>query len=134
MSSKKLERSVKNKVLSGVLGGLGEYLNIDANLLRIVAVVLLILSPVIMVILYLAAAFLLPKSGEDKPLASSFNISEHSPLVVGFILFLVGAVLPGPHISAIFWFTQPLLILNSVIAALLMLIGLILMASHLRKI
>lgn len=134
MSSKKLERSVRNKVLSGVLGGLGEYLNIDANLIRIVAVILFILSPVVILILYLAAVFLLPRSGEDRPLASSFNISEHSPLVVGLILFLVGAVLPGPHISSISWFTQPLTVLNSVVAGLLMLIGLILMASHLRKV
>ncbi|MEM0329180.1 MAG: PspC domain-containing protein, partial [Nitrososphaerota archaeon] len=51
MSSKRLERSAKNKVLAGVIGGLGEYLGIDATLLRIVAVILLILSPVLMVML-----------------------------------------------------------------------------------
>ncbi|MCD6535889.1 MAG: PspC domain-containing protein [Thaumarchaeota archaeon] len=134
MSSKRLERSAKNKVLAGVLGGLGEYLNIDPNILRIIAVILFILSPVAMVVLYLAAVFLLPRSGENKPLISSFKVSEHSPLILGFILFLVGAVLPGPYVVPVFWFFQPLLILSSVVAALLMLVGLILMASHLKKI
>ncbi len=134
MSSKRLERSIKNRILSGVLGGLGEYLGIDANLLRLVAVILFILSPVAMVVLYLAAVFLLPRSGENKPLAASFKISEHGPLVAGFILFLIGAILPGPYVGPVFWFMQPLLMLSSVAAALLMLVGLILMVSHLRKV
>lgn len=134
MSHKRLERSVRNRVLSGVLGGLSEYLNIDANLLRIIAIVLFIVSPVIMVVLYLAATLLLPRAGEDRPLASSFNISDHGSLILGFVLFLIGAILLGLHYGPIFWLAQPLLILNAVAAVLLILAGIILMTSHLRKI
>lgn len=32
---KKLYRSKKNKMLAGVLGGLGEYINLDPTILRI---------------------------------------------------------------------------------------------------
>ena len=39
MSSRKLERSARNRVLAGVIGGIGEYLGIDVNLLRIVAAI-----------------------------------------------------------------------------------------------
>ncbi|MDO5718367.1 MAG: PspC domain-containing protein [Tissierellia bacterium] len=33
---KKLKRSSRNKVLMGLCGGLGEYLNIDPNIIRII--------------------------------------------------------------------------------------------------
>ncbi|MDR1800390.1 MAG: PspC domain-containing protein [Lachnospiraceae bacterium] len=40
MFDKKLYRSVNNKMLCGVCGGIGEYFNIDATLVRLAAVLL----------------------------------------------------------------------------------------------
>ncbi|GGC82663.1 putative membrane protein YvlC [Thalassobacillus devorans] len=55
----KLMRSKSDRMLAGVLGGLAEYFNIDAILLRIIFVVLTIpISPLILV--YLAAIFIMP--------------------------------------------------------------------------
>ncbi|NIK28908.1 phage shock protein PspC (stress-responsive transcriptional regulator) [Thalassobacillus devorans] len=52
-------RSKSDRMLAGVLGGLAEYFNIDAILLRIIFVVLTIpISPLILV--YLAAIFIMP--------------------------------------------------------------------------
>lgn len=96
VQGKKLERSDKNRIISGVIGGLGEYLSIDPNILRIVAVVLLILFPILMVILYVVGVFLIPRSGEAQPLISSFKPSEHMPLIVGIVLILVGAAMLTP--------------------------------------
>ena len=41
---RRLYRSVNNKVLGGVCGGLGEYFNLDPNLLRVIAAILLFVS------------------------------------------------------------------------------------------
>lgn len=40
MDGKKLYRSRKNRMLCGVCGGIGEYLNIDPTLVRLLAVLL----------------------------------------------------------------------------------------------
>ncbi|MDR2620445.1 MAG: PspC domain-containing protein [Propionibacteriaceae bacterium] len=36
MALKKLRRSHKNKIIAGVCGGLAEFLNVDANIVRLV--------------------------------------------------------------------------------------------------
>ncbi|MGJ9457604.1 PspC domain-containing protein [Oceanobacillus sp. CF4.6] len=61
---KRLYRSTSNKMMSGVLGGLGEYFNIDATLLRLIFVVLLIPSFMTFALVYLVAALIIPKEEE----------------------------------------------------------------------
>ena len=137
VSSKKLERSVKNKVLAGVIGGLGEYLGIDATLLRIVAVILLILSPVLMVMLYVLGVLLVPRAGEEKPPIAGFDISQHASLLVGMVLVIIGAALLGSATAlTISWILQPIGILHAIqaaLAAVLIIIGLLIMLPSLRK-
>ena len=136
MPRKKLVRSTKDKILAGVIGGLGEYLKMDATILRILAVVLFIVSPLPMIILYLAAVFLIPKEGETRPLAESFDISQHKTLIVGLILILIAAAFAGGYsVGSIFLFSPygVLAIFQGVIAAVLLLIGIILIITHLRK-
>lgn len=59
---KKLYLSDKNRMVSGVCGGLAEYYEVDVNLIRLAWVVLTILSGVIPgVLAYVAAALLIPK-------------------------------------------------------------------------
>lgn len=45
MSSKRLYRSVKNKVLCGVCGGVGEYLQVDPVIIRLIWVLLMVVHP-----------------------------------------------------------------------------------------
>ena len=59
-NEKRLYKSESNKVIGGVCGGLGEYLDIDPTILRIVAVVLIFLHGAGLVI-YLVAWLCMPK-------------------------------------------------------------------------
>lgn len=135
MSQRKLIRSTKDKVLAGVIGGLGEYLKMDATILRILAVILFIVSPLPMIILYLAAVFLIPKEGETKPLAESLDISQHKTLILGLILILIAAILAGGYSIGTLLLTPYgiLTMLQGVIVAILLLLGIILVITHLRK-
>ncbi len=137
MPRKKLVRSVRDRVLAGVMGGLGDYLKVDANILRVFAVVLFIVAPLPMIILYLAAVFLIPKEGETKPLAAEFDLSQHKQLIIGLVLFLIGVAFAGPYFAGSFFssFTPYgfVIFFQGVIAAILMIVGIILLITHLRK-
>lgn len=59
---KKLYKSQDNKVLSGVMGGLGEYFDIDPVLLRLAYLLVMVLTGgVPAVIAYIIAAIIVPK-------------------------------------------------------------------------
>ena len=65
---KKLYRIEQGAKLFGVCGGIAEYFNIDANLVRLIWVVLSLLTVVVTgVVLYLIAALLLPKKSDVDP-------------------------------------------------------------------
>ena len=65
---KRLYRSETNKVLAGVLGGLGEYFDVDPVLLRLAFVFLLLATAIIPgMIAYLAAVFIVPRRPADLP-------------------------------------------------------------------
>ncbi|MDO6654743.1 PspC domain-containing protein [Anaerobacillus sp. 1_MG-2023] len=57
---KKIYKSTTNKKLAGVLGGLSEVMNVDANILRIAYIALTLLTSGIFVVVYLGAALMLP--------------------------------------------------------------------------
>ena len=58
-TNKKLYRSDKDKMLCGVCGGIGEYLNIDPTLIRLLWAVLACSGPGILV--YFLAAVIIPR-------------------------------------------------------------------------
>lgn len=61
MTMKRLTRSSKNYIVFGILGGLGEYLNIDPVLLRLIFIVLMVLTGFIpFIIIYILAYFIIP--------------------------------------------------------------------------
>ncbi|HJD05186.1 MAG: PspC domain-containing protein [Mediterraneibacter sp.] len=60
MDGKKLYRSRKSRMLCGVCGGIGEYLNIDPTLVRLLAVLLGCSGTGILV--YIIAAIIIPDS------------------------------------------------------------------------
>ncbi|MFT4105803.1 MAG: PspC domain-containing protein [Lacrimispora sp.] len=45
MKTKRLYRSVKNKVISGVCGGIGEYFQVDPVIIRLIWVLLMLFQP-----------------------------------------------------------------------------------------
>ncbi|AXP49996.1 putative membrane protein YvlC [Bacillus subtilis] len=63
----KLYRSEKNKKIAGVIGGLAEYLNWDASLLRVITVILAIMTSVLPVLLiYIIWIFIVPSERDMK--------------------------------------------------------------------
>lgn len=59
MERKKLYRSLTDKKICGVCGGLGEYLNVDPTILRLLWV-LVALGGGVGLLAYIAAALLIP--------------------------------------------------------------------------
>ncbi len=60
---KKLYKSKNNRVASGILGGIGEYYNIDPTIVRIGFVILLLATGFFPFgILYIVAYFLIPEA------------------------------------------------------------------------
>lgn len=58
---KKLTRSVSDKKIMRVCGGLAKYTNQDPNIIRIIAVVLALFTGGSLAIAYIIAGFLLPE-------------------------------------------------------------------------
>ncbi|MFZ2625710.1 MAG: PspC domain-containing protein [Propionibacterium sp.] len=60
MSDHKLARSRDHRMIAGVAGGLGEYLNIDANIVRLVFIIVGLFTLGTAVVAYAAGWLLLP--------------------------------------------------------------------------
>ncbi len=64
---KKLYKSKENKVLTGVIGGLGEYYQIDPTILRVIFIILVLVTGVILGILaYIIASLIIPEKPEKE--------------------------------------------------------------------
>lgn len=61
VEKKRLTRSVRGKKIAGVCGGLAAYLDVDPTIVRLACVILAIASFGLVLILYLACAFIIPK-------------------------------------------------------------------------
>lgn len=57
----RLRRSICNKKLSGVCGGIGEYFNIDPNMIRVYFLVCFCYFSVAFVLIYILASYIIPK-------------------------------------------------------------------------
>ncbi len=65
---KKLTRSTTDRWLAGVCGGIGEYFEVDPNLIRVIWVILSVLTTFFPgVIIYILLWIILPESGEARP-------------------------------------------------------------------
>jgi phage shock protein C len=76
----RLERSVVDRQVAGVWGGLGVYLGLDAALVRVLWVVLTIVPGAILfgVVVYLAAWLLIPEAAPDGPAVSRPRLARSS--------------------------------------------------------
>jgi phage shock protein C len=70
-NDKKLTRSADNRWLAGVCGGLGEYLNIDPTIIRIIFVLVTVIFSLGIggLILYAVLWVLMPEAGPNEPSA-----------------------------------------------------------------
>lgn len=73
--SKSLYRSETNKILGGVAGGLGEYFNIDPNIIRIIFILLTIFSGS-GILIYILLWILLPSKSKGAGFETG-NIKEN---------------------------------------------------------
>lgn len=88
---KKLYRSRTNSMIGGVCGGLGEYLNVDPTILRVVAV-LLIFADGIGLLAYLIGWLLVPRRPEMEAEVVTPERSELSRLLPGLALIVIGLI------------------------------------------
>jgi phage shock protein PspC (stress-responsive transcriptional regulator) len=61
----KLVKSTYNRVLTGVCGGIGNYLNIDPTVVRVVFAVSMIFSAGITAVVYLVLSAVIPSEFSD---------------------------------------------------------------------
>ncbi len=61
VEKKRLARSVRDKKIAGVCGGLAEYMEVDPTIVRLTYVILAFASFGLALILYVACAFIIPK-------------------------------------------------------------------------
>jgi len=59
---KKLTTSTKNKMIAGVCGGIAEYFNVDATLVRIIFVLLTISFNIPSIVIYIILWAIMPSS------------------------------------------------------------------------
>jgi len=88
---KKLYRSRKNSMIAGVCGGLGEYLNVDPTIMRLVAV-LLVFADGIGLLAYIIAWIIIPRNPELEAEIVASQKSELSWLLPGLALILIGLI------------------------------------------
>ncbi len=90
---RRLERSRDDRWIAGVCGGLGEYLNIDPVIVRLIAVALVFAGGA-GVIAYVAAVLLVPERGAPGPiLKTGWSRRGDRPFVIaGAILLAIGAI------------------------------------------
>lgn len=98
MSVRRLYRSKTDKIVSGVCGGIAEYLEIDSTLVRIVWVILIFAG--IGVPAYIIAWILIPENPVDYEIIEPtdegeplLNVKEKRQKSAGILLFLLGILL-----------------------------------------
>lgn len=57
----RLHRSTQNRIIAGVCGGLGEYLNIDPTVVRFIWAIVTLISVGFGLVLYIIAALIFPE-------------------------------------------------------------------------
>ena len=58
---RQLHRSTSNRMIAGVCAGIGEYINVDPTVVRLMAVLLFFLSGGTMIVAYLVMALIVPE-------------------------------------------------------------------------
>ena len=75
--SRRLERSATNRVISGVCGGIADYLAIDATVVRVFFVFCALITAGLFILVYIALLVLMPLPGE-RPMINELWPSAHT--------------------------------------------------------
>lgn len=104
--SKKLYRSRHNRIIAGILGGIGEHFNLDPTLVRIVFAILLVASGFApLIILYLILWFIIPEApigSEDVGKQDKKYFDRIKVVKTIVVVLVVLAVLSGIALAAKF--------------------------------
>jgi phage shock protein C len=87
---KRLYRSKNDKMIGGVCGGFGEYLGMDAIIIRIIWVISLFLGGVGF-ILYLAALIMIPENPDEKSSETQGRKKTDKNVLLGTLLIILGS-------------------------------------------
>ena len=120
---RRLYRSHQNKVLAGICGGVGEYLNVDPTLVRIVWLMLIFFGGS-GIILYLLAYFIMPEGPAVAGVpAAPASGSSALALVFGATLIVVGGLLLMDNLDVVPFYRLRHLGWDLFLPAMLILIG-----------
>lgn len=90
---RKLTRSTTNKILSGVLGGISEFFNIDVTLIRILYIFLVFTSSSSFILAYIIASIIIPKDNTIGLDEYDDSIPDNSRFFLGIGLIVLGVIL-----------------------------------------
>src|SRR5437879_2729390 len=79
LMSTRLERSQTNKVIGGVCGGIAEYLQVDATLVRVFFVLATVFTAGIGLLAYIVLLVLMPQPGQHPPFVQSTSPATGDP-------------------------------------------------------
>ena len=106
-SPKRIYRSVRDRYIAGVCGGVGEFFDIDTNLVRIIWAAAALFGGVGFVA-YIAAWILVPENPNQGPLPERSSESKrNTALIIGAILIIVGLGLLADQLHYRFMFFWP---------------------------
>ena len=88
---KKLTRSSKDSIISGVCGGLGEYFDIDTEIVRICWVLLTTMNFITGIFTYIVCAIVIPEENEII-YDSNDSSKKNTPMFIGLILIVLGTI------------------------------------------
>lgn len=89
--AKRLYRSRGDKMIGGVCGGLAEYFNLDANIIRVIWVAAVLLGGV-GVLAYIICWIVIPENPAETIPAAGHGKSSNSSLIWGGILIVLGFI------------------------------------------
>lgn len=102
----RLMRSKKDRVLSGVCGGIGEYFDIDSTIIRLIFLVLVFMSCGTAVVVYLISSIIIPEDDgiiyqdgsqyeteDDERYEKNEKVRKNTAVFLGLALVLWGAYL-----------------------------------------
>jgi phage shock protein PspC (stress-responsive transcriptional regulator) len=100
-SRSRLHRSARDRLISGVCGGIAEYLAVDASLVRLAFVVATLWGGVGL-LLYVILAIILPVDEVASPATSSYA-SQRSHMLAGLVLVVLGGLLLAGNMGLAPW-------------------------------
>ena len=106
---KRLFRSRNNRVIAGVCGGIGEYLDIDPVIIRIAWLASTLLGGM-SILIYIIAWIVIPDAKDKKNLVDHWSSGKRSKsdsreieLIIGLFLLFIGVAFLLNNVGWIFW-------------------------------